>query len=387
MFRKVAMEAALDNNAIAHEQYSRPSRTCIDHAMNRRLIIDHHQSKRICLALAMSDLKGCYDRIIHNAVSKAKIHSMFDTIQRMVHRIRTGFGDSTETYGGDDIMDWQFTPQGVLQGNASGPTIWSILSSVIFEILHDKGFGVEFCSTISKQLFLLVGFSYVDDCDLIQSGEDPLTVARSMQRVIQQWGDLMEVAGGALASSDTTYWYLVEFVWKRGKWVAADAPLEFDLIEKTEDNNFVSLNRLSCSTASEMLGIWMAPNGCKTKMIQEMRTSAVEWWAKIRKGRPSQEEAWQALHYTIAAKLKYPLAACIFTERECTSIMAPAIRAALPKSGISRTMTTSVRDAPISSGGLGVPNLHKLMGTLRTALLVNQCLQKKNDPPFATYVH
>jgi len=142
MFQKVAMEAALDNNAIAQEQYSRPSRTCIDHAVNRRLTIDHHQSKRISLALAtrMSDLKGCYDRIIHNAavlallrigVPKAKIHSMFETIQRRVHRIRTGFGDSTETYGGDDIMDWHFTPQGVLQGNASGPTIWSILSSVI----------------------------------------------------------------------------------------------------------------------------------------------------------------------------------------------------------------------------------------------------------------
>ena len=243
----------------------------------------------------------------------------------MVHRIQTGFGDATETYGGDDIIDWEFTPQGVLQGNASGPTIWSVLSLVIFEILHDKGFGVEFCSTISRELFLLVDFLYVDDCDLIQSAEDPLTVARSMQRVILQWRDLMEVIGGALAS-DKTYWYLVEFVWKRGKWVAADAPLEFDLIAKTEDNNFVSLKRLSCSsTASEMLGIWMAPNRCKTKMIQEMCTSAVEWGAKIRKGRPSQDEAWQALHSTIAAKLKYPLAACTFTEKECTSIMAPAI--------------------------------------------------------------
>ena len=57
----------------------------------------------------------------------------------MVHRIQTGFGDATETYGGDDIIDWEFTPQGVLQGNASGPTIWSVLSLVIFEILHDKG--------------------------------------------------------------------------------------------------------------------------------------------------------------------------------------------------------------------------------------------------------
>ena len=84
-----------------------------------------------------------------------------------VRHYSTNGNATTETYGGDDIMDWQFTPKGVLQGNTSGPTIWSVLSSVIFEILHDKGFGVEFCSTISKQLFLLVGFSYVDDCDLM----------------------------------------------------------------------------------------------------------------------------------------------------------------------------------------------------------------------------
>ena len=172
-------------------------------------------------------------------------------------------------------------------------------SSVIFEILHEKGFGVEIRSAVSKQLFLLIAFSYVDDCDLIKSGEDPLTVARSMQRVIQQWGDLMEVTGGALAS-DMTYWYLLEILWKRGKWIAADTPLEFDLIAKTEENYFVSLNRLSWSTASEMLRIWMAP----------------KWEAKIRRGRPSQEEACQALHSTIVAKLKYPLAACTFTERE-----------------------------------------------------------------------
>jgi hypothetical protein len=125
----------------------------------------------------------------------------------------------------------------------------------------------------------------------------------------------MEVTGGALAS-EKTYLYLVEFVWKRGKWVAADSPLEFELIAKTEDNNFVLLNRLS----SEMLGIWMAPNGSKTKMIQEMRTSAVEWGAKIRNGRPSQDEAWQALHSTTSRKDFQPLLDCTVMIIDCQSI-------------------------------------------------------------------
>jgi len=54
----------------------------------------------------MSDLTGCYDRIVHNAaalallrigVSNAKIHTMFASIQRMIHRVRTVFGDSELT--------------------------------------------------------------------------------------------------------------------------------------------------------------------------------------------------------------------------------------------------------------------------------------------------
>ena len=49
---------------------------------------------------------------------------MFTIIQRMIHIFRTYFGDSEITSGGDEIEDWLNKPQGVLQGNTSGPTIW-----------------------------------------------------------------------------------------------------------------------------------------------------------------------------------------------------------------------------------------------------------------------
>ena len=53
------------------------------------------------------------DTIVHNAaalallrigVSHKRISSMFSTIQRMTHRIRTAFGDSDITYGGEDFV-------------------------------------------------------------------------------------------------------------------------------------------------------------------------------------------------------------------------------------------------------------------------------------------
>ena len=80
------------------------------------------------MEISISDLQGCYDRIIHNAaalallricISKAKIHSMFDTIQRMLHTLRIAFGDSDMTYGGDERPKWENEQQGSIQGNAS----------------------------------------------------------------------------------------------------------------------------------------------------------------------------------------------------------------------------------------------------------------------------
>lgn len=42
-------------------------------------------------------------------------------------------------------------------------------------MLYKLGFGCNIITAISKQLVTLVGFAYVDDCGLIQTGTDPIT--------------------------------------------------------------------------------------------------------------------------------------------------------------------------------------------------------------------
>ena len=213
------MQAALRNDCIVVEQYCRPQRSCIAHALNRRRTADDRQSQQLAWAMAMPDLTCCYDRIIHNAaalvllrlsLSHAKIQSMSKTVQCMVHRVRTTFGDSEITY---------------------------------------------------------VGFSYVNGCDLIQSSQDPLEVVKSMQTVVQQWDDLMEVTGGALnLDPSKSYWHMVEYIWKHGKRIASDADIgDFDLVARNVDNEFISLTRLNCDEESCMLGLWMSPAGKRKK--------------------------------------------------------------------------------------------------------------------------
>lgn len=247
--------------------------------------------------------------------------------------------------------------------------MWSMLSSVISEYLHARGHSSFFCSAISRQLFVILGFMYVDDCDLFQCGTNPQEVIASMQSVISSWGSLVNVVGGAMDASDITWLYSIEFVWKRGKWCTSDPLPGYDLTAKDKSSNTVSLKRLAHVKAAEMLGIWMAPDGSQTKQFSVLRQKALEWGAKVRAGHPSHIETWTALHTNISACLKYSLAASTFSEKECKSIMYPAIRAALPCSGICGSIATGMRDGPRDSGGMGVLSLFDQQGCARTTAL------------------
>ena len=191
---------------MADEQFARPNRSAIEDVITKRCTIDHQQSIIQCFAITSVDLTSCYDRIIHIAaalallrigISHSRIKSMFKAIQQMIHRIRTVYGDSDITYGGE-LGNWENWPQGVLQGNAAGPAIWAVLSAIIFKILHKRGFKSNIISSISKQLFCIVGYAYVDDCDLFQVGDDPVEVLSSMQNIINSWGGLMKVTGAVV---------------------------------------------------------------------------------------------------------------------------------------------------------------------------------------------
>ena len=86
----------------------------------------------------------------------------------------------------------------------------------------------------------MVGFCYVDDCDLIQIGTSPIEVLTSMQNLIHSWRDLMKVTGATIAT-DKSWWYLVDYVWQKGKWVTIDPCDNLDLIAFNDDNTPISL--------------------------------------------------------------------------------------------------------------------------------------------------
>lgn len=102
---------------------------------------------------------------------------------------------------------------------------------------------------------------------------------------------MVKVLGGAMDASNKTWWYLVDFVWKRRKRCTTDPLIGADLTASNKDGNTVSLKRLCNDQGAEMLGIWMALNGDQSKQVQILRQKALAWGAKVRAGHPSPLEA------------------------------------------------------------------------------------------------
>ena len=158
----------------------------------------------------------------------------------MIHMIRTVYCDSDISYRGDELEDWENCLQGTLKGIVSVPAVWDALCSLIFDILHKRGFTSKIMSSICKQLFTLIGFVYTYNCNLFRVVTDLVEDLTSIQSLINSWEYLMEVTGSTIRT-DKSWWCLIKYEWKRGKWIVSNPDVGIDLVATGVDGNVVSL--------------------------------------------------------------------------------------------------------------------------------------------------
>jgi hypothetical protein len=56
------------------------------------------------------------------------------------------------------------------QGNLAGPSIWAVVVTPVLKMMKYEGFGFMYKTTIEGKDLHFVGYSFIDDTDIIQSG-------------------------------------------------------------------------------------------------------------------------------------------------------------------------------------------------------------------------
>jgi hypothetical protein len=160
---------------IAPEQYgSKKKHSAIEVVLNSRLIVDILRVMHKPAIIVSNDAKSCYDHISHAVFSiclqrvgcsENAVLSCTRILQSMKHHIRTAFGDSIESYQGDQDKPLQ----GLIQGYEPAPAGWALISTPIINMMRAEGFGLEARDPIENEVMKMVCFSFVDDTDLINS--------------------------------------------------------------------------------------------------------------------------------------------------------------------------------------------------------------------------
>jgi hypothetical protein len=277
-------------------------------------------------------------------------------LQNATHQVCTGYGDSEAFYGG---QHWMMPMHGVGQGNGACPAIWAVVSTPLLNMLRAHNLGCQFRSPISMRLCSFVGYTFVDDTDLIQSFPSISTAdaITGLQKAIDVWEGRLKATGGALVP-EKTFWYLTAFKWQGGKWSyqsVAEAPCVNDIKGQRK-----LLRRFEPSHAEVTLGVALAPEGNTLKQATNMKIAAIKWADAMRTGPKSKNDAWLAFQSTIWRTLAYPLPAINLTKEQCDHIMAPILHYILPAIGVCRNFPRSMVFTPNKFFGLGLPHLYTI---------------------------
>jgi exonuclease III len=361
---RLAVDNAIKSGIMVEEQFAKKGSSPIDQSVCRRIVFDLVRFQRSALVVCSTDLLSCYDRIVHSAASLAMqsvgipmevMHAMFSTIQGCRHKVRTGLGTSSRTYGG--IVQGEDPLMGVGQGNGAGPSIWAILSCILFRIMHEQNMSTTFTAKLSEALVNLVGFMYVDDNDLIISGTSNKKeeLIRVSQKRLSTWNKLIKETGGAIRM-DKSNWYGYYHEWNEteGSYNIQDIR-SHSLSARDHKGKKVQIPQLTWSASQKILGHLTSPSGDSSHQVKHLIRISEEESKLISKSRLSPTECKIAILHTIFPKISYVLTATTISKEDSRRIMRPLLDACLPRMGIVKTLGYDYTYGSRQLLGLGIP--------------------------------
>ena len=260
--------------------------------------------------------------------------------------------------------------------------MWALVSTPVLNMLRAEGCGAYFQTAITGDEIRFVGYAFVDDTDLYASSEQPeatgADVAAALQESLNLWEGGIRATGGAI-EPDKSFWYLIDFVWHKGKWRYAteeDCPAE--LTVRDLNGEVKVLKRLHPSQAERTLGIRLAPDGSWNAEYKYLLAQAKKWADNIRVAHLPRHLVRQSMLTTIMKTLEYPLAVTCFTRRQCEKLLQPILKAGLSASGVMNTLPWKVVHGPQSRQGLGYKCLYTEQGIQHAARIQRFTQDAKN---------
>ena len=333
------------------------------------------------MSIVGNDLASCYDRISHlvaamayraAGAARSVVEMRFKTVQQIKIHVRTTHGDSAMT-DQDLTTDTQKCqpPHGILQGAPDGPVCWALVSSAITEAMRAEGYGATIPAPISDEEVKLLGCQFVDDSTYTQTSATIEGLLLDTTRAQTLLSGLVRATGGALEPTKSFMWVLDHRYTGQEYQLKTAQQVPFSLQVPDDKGEPTTIPQLEVTDTRRMLGVELGPVSGDKAQTAVLRKKGQEWADRLKNKKLNPRLAWTGLTTGIMKGMAWPLAACTLSEGQCSSAMAPVLRAGLRASGIVSTMPRCIVHGPKGAAGLGLPSLFDEMGAARLEQLAN----------------
>ena len=201
------MQQAIQDGCIPQECFVKKHSHCNHAVLTKQLFCNSFWLLHHPAGLGECNFGDCYDQGAHPPMSialqswripKTAIWLLLSSMQTIQYVLKTGFGESAESYGGTSLSP----NSGLGQGSGASPPAFLALSSLIVNAYCHLGHGAKICSSYVGHLFYLSAIMYLNDTDLQHWPDsahlDPDDWFTYVQQATMYYGHLVQVSCGIL---------------------------------------------------------------------------------------------------------------------------------------------------------------------------------------------
>mmetsp|Transcript_30358 Transcript_30358/g.72755 ORF Transcript_30358/g.72755 Transcript_30358/m.72755 type:complete len:2117 (+) Transcript_30358:2729-9079(+) len=321
-----------------------------------------------------NDAASCYDRILPSLASligrskglhKSVIFVHATTLKEAKFKLKTALGISEKDYSHSDLKPIY----GTGQGSTNSPMIWTLVSSVLFDVHTELAYGAEFVSPDGKIRIRTTIVGFVDDANgtvtdfLNDDQSDVATLVLRAQHDAQLWSDLLWMSGGLLELPKCSYHLLYYKFNSEGRPYPhqdLDHPIT---LQHAHGGPPVNISQMRNQCAHKTLGHYKAPDDKGSAQFAQL-SGAVNTMTRRIQGYPLRRtDARIYYNQVLAPKFQYFLPQCYFSEAKLERPCNKLHHACASACGFASSMPKEIRYGPYALGGAGFIPLYVRQGS------------------------
>jgi hypothetical protein len=364
----------------------RKGRSTIKTLLHAELVNDYNKRLRINNFVGMTDISGCFDRIVtpiislinrKNGCPKEAVEMHATNLERAQYYLKTRHGTSTSFYSNTEANPIH----GNGQGAGDSPSQWCQQSTLLFDLYDAENEGAILTDPTVQTEVRIPLTAFADDTNLIGNDNERVLdisgLVTKAQTAFTSWNQLLHATGHFMELEKCAcYLSIWDFQHDGYAFTLDPDELGHKVVVRDLHGNTIEIPLLPATTSQKMLGVMRNPIGNQQDEVKRLKEKSDRMASNLNANALSRIEAKLAYECFYIPAMRYSLAITSINQLDLENVQQNTVMSLTSALGYNRHMPREVIFCSQRYQGIGLKHLYDLQGTDGVRLLIQELNHK-----------